>query len=360
MIDLSYTNKDGVNLYEGFDNGFDYHRDGAAEGDGYAHGGYPEITGETSDYTDTSYRTGDKVDFFDNGNVWEEVSPLEVESIAITKEPTKTEYTEGESLDLTGLEVTATYSGDGKKEVVTGYTATPAAGTALATTDTSVAITYASKAASFAITVASAVTLESIAITTPPTKTEYSVGDTLDLTGMVVTATYSDGNTATVTEYITSPDTSTPLTADILSFTVTYEGKTAEQAIQVASLHIDWYKVNGEKINSIEPTSETTCDFHQYIVETDLETNEEKIIHIEGSAEIHTDTEEPYSDVSVNSANYVTMSGSTITETLGTVSGISVTGTLDDSTGDIHLTTTYKELSLLDVINIDESHGIHR
>ena len=27
MIDLSYTNKDGLNLYEGFDNGFDYHRD---------------------------------------------------------------------------------------------------------------------------------------------------------------------------------------------------------------------------------------------------------------------------------------------------------------------------------------------
>jgi hypothetical protein len=77
MIDLSYTNKDGVNLYEGFDNGFDYHRDGAAEGDGYAHGGYPEITGETSPYTDTSYKTGDDPDFFDNGNVWvqPEVNP---------------------------------------------------------------------------------------------------------------------------------------------------------------------------------------------------------------------------------------------------------------------------------------------
>ena len=74
MTDLSYTNKDGLNLYEGFDNGFDYHRDGAAEGDGYAHGGYPEITGETSDYTDTSYKTGDYVDFFHNGNVWQQSS----------------------------------------------------------------------------------------------------------------------------------------------------------------------------------------------------------------------------------------------------------------------------------------------
>lgn len=155
MTDLSYTNKDGLNLYEGFDNGFNYHRDGKQDGDGYAHGGYPEVTGETSPYTDTSYKTGDNPDFFGNGNVWEEASPLVVEGIAITKEPTKTSYTEGEALDLTGLEVTATYSGDGKKEIVTGYTATPAAGTQLATTDTSVAITYASQAASFAITVAS-------------------------------------------------------------------------------------------------------------------------------------------------------------------------------------------------------------
>ena len=70
MTDLSYTNKDGVNLYEGFENGFNYHRDGASEGDGYAHGGYPHITDETSDLPDTSYKTGDDPDFFDNGNVW--------------------------------------------------------------------------------------------------------------------------------------------------------------------------------------------------------------------------------------------------------------------------------------------------
>lgn len=74
MTDLSYTNKDGLNLYEGFDNGFDYHKDGKESGDGYAHGGYPEITGETSDYTDTSYKTGDNPDFWGNGNVWEQPS----------------------------------------------------------------------------------------------------------------------------------------------------------------------------------------------------------------------------------------------------------------------------------------------
>lgn len=74
MIDLSYTNKDGLNLYEGFNNGFDYHRDGASEGDGYEHGGYPEIIGETSEYPSSNYKTGDNPDFWGNGNVWEQPS----------------------------------------------------------------------------------------------------------------------------------------------------------------------------------------------------------------------------------------------------------------------------------------------
>ena len=70
MTDLSYTNKDGLNLYDGFDNGFDYHRDAASSGQGYANGGYPEITDETSDLPNTNYKTGDDPDFFHNGNIW--------------------------------------------------------------------------------------------------------------------------------------------------------------------------------------------------------------------------------------------------------------------------------------------------
>ena len=38
-----------------------------------------------------------------------------------------------------------------------------------------------------------------------PTKTVYIVGDKLNLTGMVVTATYSDGNKKEVTGYTTDP-----------------------------------------------------------------------------------------------------------------------------------------------------------
>ena len=43
-------------------------------------------------------------------------------------------------------------------------------------------------------------TVESIEITTPPTKTEYMAGDKFDPTGMVVTAHYTDDTTADLTE----------------------------------------------------------------------------------------------------------------------------------------------------------------
>lgn len=85
------------------------------------------------------------------------------------------------------------------------------------------------------------VVLESISITTPPDKTTYTVGDALDLTGMVVTAEYSDDTSKTVTGYTTDPAQGTTLdTAGTITVTVTYtEGdisKTAAFDVTVDSL----------------------------------------------------------------------------------------------------------------------------
>lgn len=79
-------------------------------------------------------------------------------------------------------------------------------------------------------------TLSSIAITTAPTKTTYTEGETFDPAGMVVTATYTDETTAVVTGYSFAP--SGELTSSDTSITITYtEGgvsKTATQAITVS------------------------------------------------------------------------------------------------------------------------------
>lgn len=49
---------------------------------------------------------------------------IQLESITITKVPTKIEYVEGEKFDKTGMEVTAKYS-DGTTRIVTNYTVNP-------------------------------------------------------------------------------------------------------------------------------------------------------------------------------------------------------------------------------------------
>ncbi len=65
-------------------------------------------------------------------------------------------------------------------------------------------------------------TLSSITITTPENKLTYSVGDTLDITGLVVTGTYSDASTKVETitaTNITGFDSSAPATNQVLTIT---------------------------------------------------------------------------------------------------------------------------------------------
>ena len=83
---------------------------------------------------------------------------------------------------------------------------------------------------------AAPVTLSSIAITTAPAKTTYTAGESFNKTGMVVTATYSNGSTATVTDYTVSP--SAALTTSNTSVTISYtEGGVTKTATQVITVN---------------------------------------------------------------------------------------------------------------------------
>lgn len=166
-------------------------------------------------------------------------------SIAITTPPTKTAYTAGETFDRTGMVVTATYS-DGTTAPVTGYTVSPSG--ALTTSDTAVTISYTAgtvtRTATQTITVTpAAVTLVSIAITTPPTKTTYTAGESFARAGMVVTASYSDGSTAPVTGYTVTPSgaLSTSNAYVTLSYTEGGITCTARQAITVQAAPVTGY-----------------------------------------------------------------------------------------------------------------------
>ena len=163
----------------------------------------------------------------------------ELLSIAVTHLPIKTAYHAGETLDLFGLVVTASYDDSSSLDVTAHCTFSPDEGDTLTTSNTSVAISYTegtvTKTTSQVITV---IGLSSIAITTPPTKVDYTKNETLDLTGIVVTATYSDNSTAVVTSLCTfNPADGATLTTSNTGVTASYtEGgvtKTATQAITV-------------------------------------------------------------------------------------------------------------------------------
>lgn len=169
--------------------------------------------------------------------------------ILITAAPTKTAYTAGQALDLTGLKVTATYSDNTTEDITSQCTFTPAAGTIIyeQTTKIDIAWTWEDVVhyqASQQITVSRV--LQSIAVTTPPTKVSYDQNSALDLTGIVVTATYTSG----AAEVVTGSCTSSPAAGTVLStlggqdVTISYtEGgvtKTASFEVSVNVKIVTW------------------------------------------------------------------------------------------------------------------------
>ena len=73
-------------------------------------------------------------------------------------------------------------------------------------------------------------TVKSIAITKLPNKLTYESGEIFDPTGMVVTATMSDGSTKEVSDYSYSK---VPLQASDKKIKITYKGRTAYVEISV-------------------------------------------------------------------------------------------------------------------------------
>ena len=159
--------------------------------------------------------------------------PKTLDRIEVTNRPNKTKYKVGEKFDKTGMVITAVYT-DGSNEDITDYTYTPTG--ALKETDRTIEITYQGKTTNVNITVEPNIitkTLKGIEITTNPTKTTYTIGETFDKTGMVVTAIYTDGTRSVITNYNCFPVTA--LTANHTRITVSYteEGTTVTATIPI-------------------------------------------------------------------------------------------------------------------------------
>ena len=154
---------------------------------------------------------------------------VEAVTLSITSAPTKTAYVVGETLDLTGIQVTATAGGVGT-DVTSECTFSPADGSAITEAGTiTITATFGAKTATTTVT---AYALSGIAITTQPTKTAYIVGDSLDLTGIAVTATAGQITRDVTADCTFSPaNGSTLSTAGSITITASFGGFTATTSV---------------------------------------------------------------------------------------------------------------------------------
>lgn len=122
------------------------------------------------------------------------LTEITVSGIAVSTPPTKTTYSLNEAVDLTGLKITATWTEGPTTEVdynSPGVTCVPAHGSTITEVISSIAIAYKGKSTTQSITIRD---LQSITLKTSP-KTDYSVvEDIFNLSGLVVTAHFADGD----------------------------------------------------------------------------------------------------------------------------------------------------------------------
>ena len=153
-------------------------------------------------------------------------SSVVLSKIEIASAPTKTSYLSGETFNTAGMVVNATYvigSVPIATSEVTGYSVSP---TILTDGVTSVTITYSEGgvtcSATQAVTVAPKIT--KIAVTSNPTTTSYEYGDTFSASGMVVTATYTNGSTKTISGYTCSPTSLNTVGTQTITISYTENG----------------------------------------------------------------------------------------------------------------------------------------
>ena len=191
------------------------------------------------------------------------VSDVTLSSISLRTMPSKTSYYVGQTLDTTGLTLTATFSNSTWMVISNAYTCSPMTLTTAGTQQ--IAVSYGGKTVYFNVTVLQ-IALSYIEINTSPSAISYLVGDTLDTTGLTLKLHYSDNSTTTVNSDFSCSPTSLP-NAGVQKITVTYLGKTASFNVYVSEAQESgFYVYDGD---SETPINDTDINFN-YKDETSL------------------------------------------------------------------------------------------
>lgn len=190
-----------------------------------------------------------------------------VTELTITKNPDKTEYFVGEEFDYTGMRLRAVWN-DNEVEEIGAYECDEIrVSDKLTTDDTTVTFVYYGAEVTLDITVTEQA-FDSLSVDTSAIATRVVAGDNVNLTQIVVTASYGEGETVPVTQYtLTENDEEieTPsryvVTEGTHTITVSYLDLTAQ--FEVVGFSGVTYDFGADSIKS--DVSETTADMSLFV-----------------------------------------------------------------------------------------------
>lgn len=174
-------------------------------------------------------------------------SSVALTSIAVTNEPTKKAYFDGDTFDSTGLQVTAYFDDSSSNDVTGLVTITPST---LSTGTTSLTVSYSfggvEKTTTITGITVEAIELNSIEIKTPATKTTFGLGSVFSYAGLSITANYNNESVD-----LTSGFTVTGINTGVIGnqqATISFGGKTITYQVKVTNENADV----GDIVNSSE------------------------------------------------------------------------------------------------------------
>lgn len=239
-----------------------------------------------------------------------------ISSISIISLPKKTKYYLNDELDISGIILEATYDNATKKietitkGAITGFDSSTA-GTKTLT------ITVSGKTATYQVTI-NAVTLTSIEIKTAATKTNYYIGEILDISGLVIEGTYSNGTkkietvtSGSITGFDSSVIGTKTLNASFEGKTITFDITVVEKPVlKRIELSFDKLEIIADDIDS---TVITMQGYDQNNEKIDVNINLYKNGNLTNNAPFKTLTEGNYKFVAKSgeiTSNEITISAS--------------------------------------------------
>ena len=225
------------------------------------------------------------------------INPAPIPTGLILTSPTKTSYTAGETLDLTGIAVKAKFNDGTEQDVTSECTFSPANGTVLYEDTSEVIVSWsyggaATYTAKLPITVKRV--LSSIAITQNPSKTTYYKGDSLSLDGLKVTATFTSGATEEVTSLCTSDPASGYVFSSfgsvsvVISYTENGITKTTSFTVTVTLKTVTWANGTDEEIVAmVEAADQGVINLSDYWAVGDIRTVQLSAMSATGVGESH-------------------------------------------------------------------------